>query len=48
MKYEKGGADGERQDHASGDLVERSVDVFERVVAETGGKGEQAQAHIWG
>lgn len=37
MKHEERGTDGERQDHASGDLVKRSVDVFEGIVAETVG-----------
>ena len=34
MKYEERGADSERQDHASGNLVERSVDIFKGIVAE--------------
>ena len=35
MKCEERGADGERQDHASGDLVERGVNIFKGIVAET-------------
>jgi len=35
VKYEERGADGEWQDHASGDLVERSVNEFKGIVAET-------------
>lgn len=34
MKYEERGADSERQDHASGNLVERGVDIFKGIVAE--------------
>lgn len=34
MEHEERCADGERQDKASGNLVKRSVDVFEGIVAE--------------
>ena len=35
MKDEERGADGKRQDHASGHLVKRSVDIFKGKVAQT-------------
>lgn len=37
MKCKERGTDGERQNHASGDLVKRSVDVFKGKVAQTAG-----------
>ena len=34
MEGNEGSEDGEGEDHAAGDLVERCVDVFEGVIAE--------------
>jgi len=34
VKYDERGANGERQDHASGDLIERGVNIFEGIIAE--------------
>lgn len=46
MKDNERGTDGERQNHASGDLVKRSIDVFKGKVTEAGRGSVGQQRHL--